>query len=80
MIAMDLIDRYRQEHDLHFRIQNQIHDAVMLEVPIPEIDACKKMFQETMANIDIPVGGPFKLLRLGVDIEVFKRWGEKSKD
>jgi len=80
MLAMDRIVRYRQEHDLHFRIQNQIHDAVMLEVPIPEIDACKKMFQETMANIDIPVGGPFKLLRLGVDIEVFKRWGEKSKD
>lgn len=80
MIAMDLLDKYRSAHNLHFRIQNQIHDAIMIECPRQEIAACKTMFRETMAKIDIPVGGAFGLLRLGVDIDVHNRWGEKVKD
>lgn len=80
MIAMDLIARYRDAHKLHFRIQNQIHDAIMLELPEDEIDQCKQMFKDTMGSIDIPVGGPFGVLRLGVDVQVLQRWGEKLKD
>lgn len=80
MIAMDLIDRYRREHGLKFRIQNQIHDAIMLETPVEEAAEVKKMFDVTMGAIDIPVGPPFNTLRLGVDVDVFTRWGEKSKE
>lgn len=80
MIAMDLMIRYRENHKLHFRIQNQIHDALMLEVPIPEIEQCKQMFKDTMGSIDIPVGAPFNTLRLGVDIKVLTRWGEEAKE
>ena len=80
MIAMDRIVKYREKHDLHFRIQNQIHDAIMIECPLAEIDACKAMFREAMGSIDIPIGGALGLLRLGVDIDVHSRWGEKVKD
>lgn len=79
MIAMDLIARYREANGLHFRIVNQIHDAVMIETPIDEIDQCKLMYGDTMGAIDIPVGPPFNILRLGVDMKVLTRWGEEAK-
>lgn len=79
MIAMDRIERARGKLGLHFKIVNQIHDAVMLEVPEDEIEATKQMFHDTMGTIDIPVGPPFNVLRLGVDVTVYKRWGEKAK-
>ena len=75
MIAMDLMDQYRTQNGLHFRFQNQIHDAIMIEVPEAEIDACKRMYNETMGSIDIPVGPPFHTLRLGADVKVLTRWG-----
>jgi uracil-DNA glycosylase family 4 len=79
MIAMDLIARYREANGLHFRIVNQIHDAVMIETPIDEIDQCKLMYGDTMGAIDIPVGPPFNILRLGVDMKILTRWGEEAK-
>ena len=80
MIAMDLVDTYRKEHGMRFKMQSQIHDALMLEAPIEEIDACKTMFLETMGNIEIPVGPPFGVLKMGVDIEVLQRWHEAKED
>lgn len=79
MLAMDRIAAERERRGLHFKIVNQIHDAVMLEVPIEELEATKKLMMDTMATIDIPVGPPFNVLRLGVDLTVYKRWGEKVK-
>lgn len=78
MIAMQLMLDYRAKNNLHFKLVNQVHDAIMLQVPIEEIDATKVMFKETMGNIDIPVNAT-RVLRLGVDIEVLTRWGEKQK-
>ena len=79
MIAMDRIARARVEQGLHFKIVNQIHDAIMLEVPVEELEVTKKLMMDTMGTIDIPVGPPFNVLRLGVDLTVYKRWGEKAK-
>lgn len=79
MIAMELMVRYRKDHNLHFRLQNQIHDAIIIEAPEDEIDQCITMFKETMGSIDIPVGGVYKTLRLNIDIRVMSRWGEDYK-
>lgn len=79
MLAMDRIATERERRGLHFKIVNQIHDAIMLEVPEAELEATKKLMMDTMATIDIPVGPPFNVLRLGVDLTVYKRWGEKVK-
>ena len=78
MLAMIRMRQYRSKHGLHFRIINQIHDAVMVEAPIDEIEATKTMFSSTMANIQIPmaIGEP---LVLGIDIAVLDRWGQKRK-
>ena len=75
LITLKLMVEYRRQHNLHFRIVNQIHDAILLEVPEDEIEATKAMFYATMGSIDIPLPGR-KPLRLGLDIEVMRRWAE----
>lgn len=77
-IAADLIRRYRRDHDMKFKIQNQIHDAIMLELPIEEKDECMRMFQETLAAVKIPLGGD-RYFQLGCDIDLYERWGCKMK-
>ena len=78
-IAMDLMDQYRKKYGMKFKIQNQIHDAIMIELPETEIDQCKKMFKDTMGNIEVPVGGEFKTLTLDIDLDLYSRWGVKIK-
>ena len=78
-IAADMIRRYRREHGMKFRLQNQIHDAIMLELPVEEKEECKKMFGETMGAVRIPLGGG-RFFQLGCDIDCYDRWGEKSKE
>ena len=77
-IAMDKMRTYILDHDLPFKMQNQIHDAVMIECPIDRIDECKQMFQETMAGIKIPLPEG-RWFTLDVDIDVYERWGVKMK-
>jgi DNA polymerase-1 len=79
MLAMWRMRQYREQHGLHFRMVNQIHDAVMLEVPIEEIEQTKIMFQNTMGNISIPLQNRAPLV-LGVDISVLDRWGEDREE
>lgn len=78
MIAMQLMVAYRSQHGLNFKICNQIHDAIMVQVPENEIEATEKMFRETMGSIKIPLRNK-ETLTLGVDIEVLERWGVKRK-
>lgn len=78
-LAMDKMQAWRAEHNMHFEIQNQIHDAVMLHVPKSEIEETKYMFRHTLGDIHIPLG-PDKYFTLGVDIDVYERWGQKVKE
>lgn len=80
MIAMHLIMQERKRRNLHFKVVNQVHDAIMLMPPIDEIEQCKQLFEDTMGSIDIPIGPPFNVLRLGVDVQVMSRWGEELKE
>jgi DNA polymerase-1 len=73
LIALWMMTKYREEHGLHFRIINQIHDAILVETPEAEIEATRQMFYETMGNIAIPIPGR-EPLQLGVDIDVMSRW------
>ena len=78
-IAMGrMLDEVKAHRDI-FRLQNQIHDAVMVETPIGHIQDAKDMFQRTLAGIDIPIPGTGKSFRLGIDIDVYERWGVKMK-
>ena len=77
-LAMQRMVEYRAQHNLHFRLVNQIHDAIMLEVPENEVEQTKTMFVDTMGSIRIPISGR-EPLQLAVDIEVLTRWGEKVK-
>ena len=73
-----LLDK-RSELGLHFKLQNQIHDALMLEVPVDEIDITKKTMHWAMSEIDIPIYDTGKTFRLGSDTDLYSRWGEKLK-
>ena len=77
-IAMGMMRRYILDNDLPFVLQNQIHDAVMVECPVDMIEECKDMFRKTMAGIRIPLKGG-KWFTLDVDIDVYERWGVKMK-
>ena len=79
MIAMQLMDEYRARTGLRFRMVNQIHDAMIVEVPKDEVEETKQMFKDTMGSIDIPIENSDKPLRLDIDIDLMTRWGEKHK-
>ena len=78
-IAMDKMRVFIENTQLPFKIQNQIHDAVMVEAPIEYIPQVKQMFQETMAGIKIPLPNG-RWFTLDVDIDVYERWGVKMKE
>lgn len=76
-IASDRLLRRRKELGLKFRLQNQIHDALMLEVPMEELEITKQTLTWAMSEIDIPTFTPGKTFRLACDIDEYVRWGEK---
>jgi DNA polymerase-1 len=73
LLAFYLIRRERKRRGMRFRIVNQVHDSIMLEVPEDEVDDAKALMQETMGSIRIPMpeGKP---LVLGIEIDVLDRW------
>lgn len=78
-IATERLLNRRKELGLHFRLQNQIHDALMLEVPKDEIDVTKEAMHWAMSEIDIPIYNTSKTFRLDSDTDLYSRWGEKLK-
>lgn len=78
-IAMGRMLAFMRDSPFPFRLQNQIHDAVMVETPVEHIQDAKDMFQATLAGIDIPIPGTDRSFRLGIDIDVYERWGVKMK-
>ena len=78
-IATERLLNRRKELGLRFKLQNQIHDALMLEVPIEEIDVTKDAMHWAMSEIDIPIYKTGRTFRLDSDTDIYTRWGEKMK-
>jgi len=78
-IAMGKLLDFKETAGFPFRIQNQIHDALMIETPREHIEEAKEVLRKSMSEIDIPIPGTSKTFRLGVDIDVYERWGVKMK-
>lgn len=84
--ALDHLYYKRDEFGLHYRLVLQIHDAVLLECPIDEVDAvCTTVLPTCMSelvpiwptNLDGIVFPNTTPQKLGIDIECMARWGEK---
>jgi DNA polymerase I-like protein with 3'-5' exonuclease and polymerase domains len=75
LVTLWQLVRERPLRNLHFRIVNQIHDAILLEVPEEEIEQTKTLMKETMGSIEIPLEG--SPLVLDIDIDIMQRWGVK---
>lgn len=75
LIAFRLLKEYREKHKLHFKIINQVHDAIFLEVPEDEIEQAKDACHASLGNIYIPM--PHGPMKLGIDIDLMSRWGVK---
>jgi DNA polymerase I-like protein with 3'-5' exonuclease and polymerase domains len=83
--ALDHLYFRRELYGLHYKIVLQIHDAVLLEVPCDEIEIVHdKVLPECMTDLvniypcnmeGIPIND--KIYHLGVDREVYTKWGEK---
>ena len=78
-IAMGKLLEFKDTAGFPFRIQNQIHDALMVETPREHIEDAKNVLRKAMSEIDIPIPDTDKTFRLGVDIDVYERWGVKMK-
>ena len=77
MLAFWMMVNYRDKHNLNFQIVNQIHDAILLHVPVNEIKETEIMISETMGNIWIPM--PDKNLKLDYECDILTRWGENQE-
>jgi uracil-DNA glycosylase family 4 len=75
-IAADKLSQLRSERGLSFRLFNQVHDAFLFTLPEAEVEATTQLIEEGMGGIDIPMPSG-KPTRLGIDVDVFTRWGEK---
>lgn len=78
-IATERLLNRRKELGLRFKLQNQIHDALMLEVPVDEIDVTREAMHWAMSEIDIPIYKTGRTFRLDSDTDIYTRWGEKMK-
>ena len=77
IIALKMLQDYRITHNLHYRIINQVHDSIMLEVPVNEIKEAEQACWATMGNIYVPI--PNAPMKLGIDVDVMTRWSDKIK-
>lgn len=88
-IALSNFYQYREEHtDIDYKIAMQIHDAIMLIVPIEHAERVYKevipkcmvddvpFWPRRLDGVLIPNAGPY---HFGADRDVFVHWGEKLK-
>ena len=69
-LAMLRIDKWLTEKKLATRIILQVHDELVLEVPVPEIE-------EMTRAVDVLMGGVANLkVPLRVDVGTGKNWAE----
>lgn len=78
-LAMTRVLRRRNELGLRFKCVNQIHDALILMAPVEEKQATIDALTWGMSGIHIPMPNGSSL-ELGVDIDLYERWGEKMKE
>lgn len=88
-IALSNFYRFREEHpDIDYKIVMQIHDAIVLIVPIEHAERVYKevipkcmvedvpFWPRRLDGVLIPDAGPY---HFGADRDVFVHWGEKLK-
>lgn len=68
---------YRQAYHMDFKILLAIHDAVILEVPIVEIETVKKtVLPLCMCDMNpVPATDRNPSFKFGIDIDIMLRWG-----
>jgi len=84
--ALYYLYRHQRKSELGYKIALQLHDAVILEVPLRSLDAvCHEILPECMVE-SVPFracdlsGVPFTdspEYRFGIDVDVATRWGVK---
>ena len=77
-IACRNLRDFREKSGLGFKLVLQIHDALLLLTPEDEVDDTRQVLALAIESVRFPLphGGE---MGLSAEIEVFKRWGEKTK-
>ena len=87
--AVDHLDRHRKRMKLRSRIVLQIHDAILMQVPDDEVKIVYETLLPLAMTESVPIvstdlnGHPRKgvpLRHLGIDLEVFREWGNPIRD
>jgi DNA polymerase-1 len=74
-IALCNLFVYRVDTDMRFKLILPVHDAIFLMTPFDEIKRVTEEVFPTCMSDRVPIPGTE--LKLGIDIEVMERWGDK---
>ena len=74
-VALLNLVMYRRMTNMKYKIILPVHDAIFLDVPADEaIEVATKVLPYCMRD-GVPI--PNTQLKLDVDVEIMRRWGEK---
>lgn len=74
-LALINLQNYRREHDMHYRLILTVHDSIMLETPIPEVEeVALNVMPYCMTEA---ARAPRLGFKVGSDVDVCQRWDEK---
>ena len=77
-VAMVAVDRAIEEHRLNSRMLLTVHDELIFEVPVPELDEMQVLVKETMERPTLS-GSPIELsVPIEVNLKVGRNWLEAS--
>jgi DNA polymerase I-like protein with 3'-5' exonuclease and polymerase domains len=76
-ISVVNLQQLRDARNMRSKIMLPVHDAIFTQVPVGEVEDMKEIYKIAMSDgTEIPGIG----LKLGIDIEVMRRWGEKMSE
>jgi DNA polymerase-1 len=75
IIACDEIIKARNAGGYKFKLVNQVHDALIYNVPEEEVEDAKKIIIDGMYGVGIPIPNSDPL-HIGVDLDVYNKWCE----
>jgi len=71
-IVAQVIRRMREE-GLESRVVNFIHDAILVDCYLPELERVRSIIEEAVRDVEVPVE---KVIPFGIDIVYGRSWGE----
>lgn len=74
-LALINLREFRRQHNMRYKIVLTVHDSIMLEVPIPEVEQVSEIVIPECMTVRAPA--PRLGFTVGTDVDVSQRWDVK---